>query len=29
MLDELRRELDEGWHFAHHTTMREWLDAAS
>jgi hypothetical protein len=28
MLDELRRELDEGWHFAHHTTMREWLDAA-
>jgi GTP cyclohydrolase-4 len=28
VLGELRRELDEGWHFAHHTTMREWLDAA-
>src|SRR3954471_15385546 len=25
---ELRRELDAGLHVAHHTTMREWLDAA-
>jgi GTP cyclohydrolase IV len=24
---ELRRELDSGRHVAHHTTMREWLDA--
>src|ERR671919_524548 len=26
---ELRRELDTGRHVAHHTTMREWLDAAA
>jgi GTP cyclohydrolase IV len=28
LLGELRRELDAGQHVAHHTTMREWLDAA-
>src|SRR5215211_9067668 len=28
LLRELRRELDAGQHVAHHTTMREWLDAA-
>jgi GTP cyclohydrolase-4 len=28
LLGELRRELDSGRHVAHHTTMREWLDAA-
>jgi GTP cyclohydrolase IV len=28
MLGELRRELDAGEHVAHHTTLREWLDAA-
>src|SRR5687768_14324604 len=28
LLGELRRELDTGRHVAHHTTMREWLDAA-
>ena len=28
LLGELRRELDAGEHVAHHTTMREWLDAA-
>jgi GTP cyclohydrolase IV len=27
LLGELRRELDAGEHIAHHTTMREWLDA--
>jgi len=27
LLGELRRELDVGEHAAHHTTMREWLDA--
>ena len=27
LLGELRRELDTGRHGAHHTTMREWLDA--
>jgi GTP cyclohydrolase I/GTP cyclohydrolase-4 len=26
-LGEVRRELDAGLHVAHHTTMREWLDA--
>jgi GTP cyclohydrolase IV len=29
LLGELRRELDAGRHVAHHTTMREWLDAAA
>jgi GTP cyclohydrolase I/GTP cyclohydrolase-4 len=29
LLGELRRELDAGRHAAHHTTMREWLDAAA
>ena len=28
LIRELRRELDAGGHSAHHTTMREWLDAA-
>jgi GTP cyclohydrolase-4 len=28
VLGELRREVDAGRHGAHHTTMREWLDAA-
>jgi GTP cyclohydrolase-4 len=28
LLGELRRELEAGEHVAHHTTMREWLDAA-
>jgi GTP cyclohydrolase IV len=28
LLGELRRELEAGRHVAHHTTMREWLDAA-
>jgi GTP cyclohydrolase-4 len=28
MLGELRRELGAGQHVAHHTSMREWLDAA-
>jgi len=28
LLGELRRELDAGEHVAHHTSMREWLDAA-
>jgi GTP cyclohydrolase I/GTP cyclohydrolase-4 len=28
LLGELRSELDAGRHVAHHTTMREWLDAA-
>jgi GTP cyclohydrolase IV len=27
LLGELRRELSDGAHVAHHTTMREWLDA--
>jgi GTP cyclohydrolase IV len=27
LLGELRSELDSGLHVAHHTTMREWLDA--
>jgi GTP cyclohydrolase IV len=27
LLGELRRELDTGQHVAHHTSMREWLDA--
>ena len=27
LVGELRRELDAGQHVAHHTTMREWLDA--
>ena len=29
LLGELRRELDAGDHVAHHTSMREWLDAAA
>jgi len=29
LLGELRRELDAGQHVAHHTTSREWLDAAA
>jgi GTP cyclohydrolase I/GTP cyclohydrolase-4 len=29
LLGELRRELDAGQHIAHHTSMREWLDAAA
>jgi GTP cyclohydrolase-4 len=29
LLGELRRELDSREHVAHHTTMREWLDAAA
>ena len=29
LLGELRRELDTGRHVAHHTTVREWLDAAA
>jgi GTP cyclohydrolase I/GTP cyclohydrolase-4 len=29
LLGEVRRELDSGRHVAHHTTMREWLDAAA
>jgi GTP cyclohydrolase-4 len=29
LLGELRGELDSGRHVAHHTTMREWLDAAA
>ena len=28
LLGELRHELDSGEHLAHHTSMREWLDAA-
>src|SRR5687768_1337663 len=28
LLGDLRRELDAGEHVAHHTTMREWLEAA-
>jgi len=28
LLAELRHELDSGEHLAHHTSMREWLDAA-
>ena len=28
LLGELRRELGAGEHVAHHTSMREWLDAA-
>src|SRR5512132_1387373 len=28
LLGELRRELEAGQHVAHHTTLREWLDAA-
>ena len=28
LLGELRRELETGEHVAHHTSMREWLDAA-
>jgi GTP cyclohydrolase IV len=28
LIGELRRELHDGRDFAHHTTMREWLDAA-
>jgi GTP cyclohydrolase-4 len=28
LLDELRHELRSGEHLAHHTSMREWLDAA-
>jgi GTP cyclohydrolase-4 len=28
LLGELRRELDAAQHVEHHTTMREWLDAA-
>src|SRR3712207_4007207 len=27
LLGEIRRELDSGEHLAHHTSMREWLDA--
>src|SRR3954447_14873156 len=29
LLGELRSELDSGKHLAHHTSMREWLDAAA
>jgi GTP cyclohydrolase-4 len=29
LLGELRHELDSGEHLAHHTSMREWLDAAA
>jgi GTP cyclohydrolase IV len=29
MLGELRHELDSGEHLAHHTSLREWLDAAA
>jgi GTP cyclohydrolase IV len=29
LVGELRRELDAGRHVAHHTTMREWLDAGA
>jgi GTP cyclohydrolase-4 len=29
LLGELRRELESGEHVAHHTSMREWLDAAA
>jgi GTP cyclohydrolase I/GTP cyclohydrolase-4 len=29
LLGELRRELDAGHHVGHHTSMREWLDAAA
>jgi GTP cyclohydrolase IV len=29
LLGELRRELDTGQHVAHHTSMREWLEAAA
>src|SRR6266516_4601156 len=29
LLGELRHELRSGEHLAHHTTMREWLDAAA
>jgi GTP cyclohydrolase IV len=29
LLGELRRELESGEHIAHHTSMREWLDAAA
>src|SRR5215218_954044 len=29
LLGELRRELHSGRHVAHHTTMRQWLDAAA
>ena len=28
LMGEMRRELDGGRHVAHHTTMRQWLDAA-
>jgi hypothetical protein len=28
MLGELRHERSSGEHLAHHTSMREWLDAA-
>jgi hypothetical protein len=28
MLGELRHEIVSGEHLAHHTSMREWLDAA-
>jgi GTP cyclohydrolase-4 len=28
VLGELREELSSGEHLAHHTSMREWLDAA-
>ena len=28
LLNELRHELRSGEHLAHHTSMREWLDAA-
>jgi GTP cyclohydrolase-4 len=28
LLGELRHELESGEHLAHHTSMREWLDAA-
>jgi GTP cyclohydrolase I/GTP cyclohydrolase-4 len=27
LLGELRHELESGEHLAHHTSMREWLDA--
>ena len=29
LLGELRNELSSGEHLAHHTSMREWLDASA
>jgi GTP cyclohydrolase IV len=29
LLGELRNELSSGEHVAHHTSMREWLDAGA